>query len=99
MLPRLARERCAFDMSSDNFRVCGTRKGEVWLLKFDLLQLQTRGETELSKEGKLAESGKFLDAKGSSFSTKANYHEAFMKKLHELGWTLGTWGTFLGRTA
>jgi hypothetical protein len=47
-------------MSSDNFRVCGTRKGEVWLLKFDWLQLQTRGETELSKEGKLAESGKFL---------------------------------------
>jgi hypothetical protein len=47
-------------MSSDNFRVCGTRKGEVWLLKFDLLQLQTRGETELSKEGKLAGSGKFL---------------------------------------
>ena len=85
MLPHLVRERCAFYMSSDNFRVCGTRKGEVWLLKFDLLQLQTRGETELSKEGKLAGSGKFLDAEGSSFSTKAHHHEAFMKKLHEVG--------------
>jgi hypothetical protein len=47
-------------MSSDNFRVCGTRKGESLAAKIDLLQLQTRGETKLSKEGKLAESGKFL---------------------------------------
>ena len=70
MLPRLARERCAFDMSSDNFRVCGTRKGEVWLLKFDLLQLQTRGETELSKEGKLAGSGKFGNVRDSAFQLK-----------------------------
>jgi len=38
----------------------GHEKVKVWLLKFDLLQLQTRGETKLSKEGKLAESGKFL---------------------------------------
>ena len=65
MPPHLVRERCAFYMFSDNFRVCGTRKGEVWLVKFDLLQVQARGETELSKEGKLAESGKC----GSSITT------------------------------
>jgi hypothetical protein len=52
-------------MSSDNFRACETRKGGVWLLKFDWLQLQTRGKTEVSKEGKLAGSGKC----GSSITT------------------------------
>src|SRR6266478_6323002 len=51
MPPHLVRDCCVCGMSSDNFRGCETRKGEVWLLKFDWLQRQTRGKTEVSKEG------------------------------------------------
>ena len=57
MPPHFVRDRCAFGMSSDSFRACETRKGEVWLLKFDWWQLQTRGKTELSKEVELIQSG------------------------------------------
>src|SRR5205823_1851365 len=68
--PHLVRDRFVCDMSSDNFRVCETRKGGVWLLKFDWLQLQTRGKMEVSKEGKLAGSGKFGNVRDSAFQLK-----------------------------
>src|SRR5438093_13452792 len=68
--PHLVRDRCVCDISSDNFRVCETRKGGVWLLKFDWLQLQTRGKMEVSKEGELAGSGKFGNVRDSAFQLK-----------------------------
>jgi hypothetical protein len=58
-------------------------KVEFGLLKFDWLQLQTRGKTGVSKEGKLAGSGKSLTY--GNLSIKIEFCQGFVGKLYLSG--------------